>query len=70
MNIDHGVAIPINTRARVYPFPTMKLGDSFVVPKSERKRATVAASAYKSQHDGWNYTVRTVGEETRIWRTA
>jgi hypothetical protein len=71
MHLDDGVRIPPVKRGEFQPFlRVMEVGQSFAFPSTCRRRAMVAASAYKAKHPGWNYTVRSEGGETRLWRTA
>lgn len=59
-----------------YPFGTMGIGHSFLVPISMRENARIAAARWKERHPGWDYTAkREVDEKSsldhyRIWRIA
>ena len=53
--------------ARIYPFPTMELGDSFAFPEGRDKAVRQAAIKY-AKLLGRKY--RTSGKELRCWRTA
>ena len=54
---------------QVYPFPDMKLGDSFLVTNEDAYRSVrVAMRAYGRKHSK-NFTARKVPDGMRIWRT-
>lgn len=71
MRLDDEIAVPAVATSLKYPFRDMKIGQSFVVPKTERNAARCAASTYKCRHRGhWNFTSKTEGDFTRFWRIA
>jgi hypothetical protein len=45
-------------RPFIYPFPSMDVGQSFWVAKSDASRAQAAAAKYKLRHDGWGYATK------------
>ena len=53
---------------RKYPFLTMKIGQSFVVPREHADKLTKAAAAWKRRHAGWNYAIRRDPKGVRLWR--
>jgi hypothetical protein len=85
IKIEKGIPIPAlrrktqsketaKTRSTLlYPFPIMKMGDSFFVPNEEdSSRMHRTAQRYKSRHPGWNYCARKVTEKRvvgiRLWK--
>jgi hypothetical protein len=72
IQIEWGVPIPTEGRrgGAVYPFPDMRVGASFTLPKTEADKLGGAAKVWKRRHPGWNYTTRISGDVIRIWRTA
>jgi hypothetical protein len=67
--IEKSIPIPDRTAQEPgrYPFAQMEVGDSFVVPRSERHRVDNAAAWYRKRR-GHRYTRRTLGDTVRIWR--
>jgi hypothetical protein len=66
--IDKDVPIPTGTRASVrYPFATMEVGDSILVPGTAKQLARSHALNFKKTHPGWDYKTRTTNEGMRIW---
>jgi len=57
-------------RPNIYPFETMKIGDSFFAAPDVSAKAVMAVKAWKRNHGGWNYTTLKVDGGVRIWRTA
>lgn len=73
LEVESTVNIPQGTgrgRPSVYPFERMDVGDSFLVPSDRGMKARLAASAWKRNHSGWDYTSRQDVDGVRIWRTA
>ena len=72
--IDSHVAPPTegNQRGRrsTYPFGSLKVGESFFVDDATATKARLAASAWKRNHPGWDYTGRNEEGGVRIWRLA
>lgn len=73
--IESTAPMPAIGRRRKYPFPTMKVGDSFFVarPKgltlvSLRCRLSVAARYHRSVDPKFNYATRAENNGIRIWR--
>jgi len=60
---------PNKGRPRIYPFPEMEVGDSFVVEIEDCKLLRSAATAYSRKYGG-TFTVRTdrKTQEVRCWR--
>jgi hypothetical protein len=71
MKISRDIPIPA-PRLRGFPFSELSVGDSLAIEKERRDYLLSMAAGYKAKHraSGWNYTTRTVGDETRLWRTA
>ena len=70
--ISRNVPLPEPMSVRGLPFSQLGVGHSLAVHKSRRDYLLSMASSYKAKHreSGWNYTTRTDGDETRLWRTA
>lgn len=68
IKIEHAVPVPDYTG--MYPFDSMKIGDSFEIPKSSRGSVATKASFYARIHPGYKFTVRKVGDKVRVWRIA
>ncbi|NIO09673.1 MAG: hypothetical protein GTO40_17385 [Deltaproteobacteria bacterium] len=71
-SVEQGIEIPelkIGGRRPKYPFPNMKVGDSFTVPIAEFAAARSASHRWGERHDK-QFTTRMENEHTgRIWRT-
>ena len=53
-----------------YPFDSMKIGDSFLVPSEDSHRSvSIAASNYGKAY-GEVFVTRTVEDGVRVWRIA
>ncbi len=69
MKLEKGVAIPrahaVGTS--LYPFPNMKIGDSFIVPLVKGATAASAASWYGKRHK-MKFISRRFENGVRIWR--
>ncbi len=73
--VEKGIDIP-NRRdiARVYPLPMMGIGDSFIIPKDNRKMTATqsivlsACRSYNLTHDKIKITTRIVKDGVRVWR--
>lgn len=68
LSIEKDIPIPTSARAARYPFATMEVGDSILIPSSQKQLARSHALNYKKTHPGWNYKTRTMPEGMRIWR--
>lgn len=68
--IEKGIPVPTQNKGmRIYPFPTMEVGDSFLVADGGRNRAMSALVRYKQHNAGRRFTVRTQPDGSlRIWR--
>lgn len=68
-SLEKAVEIPQqrNGRAR-YPFASMSLGDSFVVPASENKGVRSAAHSYGKRHARAYTCHRQPDGTVRVWR--
>lgn len=51
-----------------FPFATMEVGGSFVVPRAIATNARGAATLWKRQHPGWDYATRGVSDGLQIVR--
>jgi hypothetical protein len=72
MKIDRHIPVPPEADARQrYPFPDMKIGDSFLVLEADWiKNLRSAAYMYAKRHPGVRFTIRKYGEGWRLWRVA
>lgn len=73
IEIQKGIPIPESNKGRrpIYPFETMKVGDSFIVEGTDRKnlnKLNSSASRYKVENKGFNYSIRKEEGGYRIWR--
>jgi len=73
IKIDSNIPLPDMSaagRPRIYPFEDMKVGDSFFIPKADRKTALVrsASSRWTATHPGWKLLVRQEEGGCRCWR--
>lgn len=62
--IDKGVPIPAHGRSK-YPWRTMDIGDSFIIPK-----LTVSMGAVNDRYHPKYFIVRKCDDGYRVWRTA
>lgn len=62
--IQKGIPFPTS---RVYPFPKMNVGDSFVVGRIEYKRLSFQASTYGKKHNK-KFSIRSILDGVRCWR--
>lgn len=75
VQIEKGIVCPPPQRASKYPFKTMEVGDSFFVPVTVAKAASIANGGKKAlKAVGAKFSIRSVVENevsgTRIWRVA
>lgn len=75
--VESGVQIPEHRRKYEYPFEDMAVGDSFEVKPEDGEHmfsmvTRVRGAAGSANH--WmkpkKFTVRSLGESVRVWRTA
>jgi hypothetical protein len=52
----------------IYPFGTMKVGQSFTLPIELRAKLNNAAKIWRRRHEGWGFVIRTDGKKVRLWR--
>lgn len=65
--IDKGV--PIKVSSSKYPLEELEVGDSFVIPKEQRRSVATRMTLVKNA-TGREFTSRTVSDtEVRVWRT-
>jgi hypothetical protein len=71
--VERGVPIPTRGSHHTYPFGTMRVGDSFLVPVAKRK--TVRSAAWLAgKRRGWKFKSRDDLDElgrlrgVRVWR--
>lgn len=72
IKIDKGVQIPKKqSRKLKYPFPDMKVGDSFEVQDAAKKNTIVSAAKgwCERNQPKWDFSVRTIDGKFRLWRT-
>jgi len=69
--IESGIPLATDQRgSRIFPFNTMKVGDSFALPSMMATRVSTAATKYSKDHSGVKFTVRKNGDGHRCWRIA
>jgi hypothetical protein len=69
--IDKGIPVAPRrgSRASIYPFDDMDVGDSFLVPfETKAAKAVHAAAQVARRRLGRTFAVRAVAEGTRVWR--
>jgi hypothetical protein len=72
LKVEKGVPLPppVWRKSRIYPFDSMKVGDSFFVPGGDRQsysKAISAAHYYGKKHD-MKFRIRGVEGGCRVWR--
>ena len=68
LEIQKNVQLTNKTRAYIYPYRDMEVGDSFFVPNG--KMGTVNAANYRAyKRLGWKFSARKVEGGIRVWRT-
>ena len=76
--LETDVPVPVRTGSggrsgsSKYPFPLMEPGHSFLVPgdiKSQTVRSAVSAYQKRVGESAGKFSVRTVGDGVRVWRT-
>lgn len=72
LTIERGIPIPTETRGRpsIWPFASMKIGDSFFLAGDSVKcqRTLASASTYYHRRHGMVFVTRKVDGGARIWR--
>ena len=68
--VEKGIPLPVSVRAAKYPFSTMDIKDSFVMPACMKQLVRSHALAYKRANPGWDYQTKVTEEGIRLWRTA
>lgn len=58
--------LPVASTKGLYPFPEMKVGQSFAAPRA--KRASLQAIASRNSRDGKRFETRLIGDEIFVWR--
>lgn len=69
--IEKHIAVPPITRRgnRKYPFPQMKIGESFYVGDTAKTNSVrYSASYYAIRNKGFKFTVRKEANGVRVWR--
>lgn len=74
IRVDRGIPISAklysnNGRKEKYPWEDLKIGDSFLFPKSIRKNTVYALRDYQRRKRGWDFEIRQTPDGIRIWRT-
>lgn len=75
IKIEKNVPMPADRRGgreRIYPFPHMEVGDSFVVHESKKRSVHAAAITWaKRENNAAKFCVRSLSaKDARIWRIA
>ena len=71
VTLDFDIKTPTGrSRNQRYPFATMPIGSSFLVPREDRKKITSAAAAHKFRNREWDYMTRITDDGVRVWRVA
>lgn len=65
--IERGVPMPEHPRTRAWPFATMEIGDSFVVPDRWKNSVLSSVSGYWNKR-GKKFVTRKVDGVLRCWR--
>lgn len=69
--IEDNIPPPANMvgRPSLYPYQALEVGQSFFVPRGDRKNISVCISRYRKK-TGREFIVRQVQGGVRVWRTA
>ena len=68
VEIEKGIPLPpIRRRGPGYPFKSLSVGESFVVPDAPASRIS-ANMSYWARKLGTKYTIRKIEEGYRVWR--
>jgi len=73
IKIDKKIPIPETRQGRksLYPFESMKVGDSFEVSVDDRTTLGNSARQWaQRKKNGFKFTTSAVGKKVRIWRVA
>ncbi|MEP3278696.1 MAG: hypothetical protein ABJN26_25190 [Stappiaceae bacterium] len=57
-------------RYAIYPWYSMKPGDSFRAEKEKLRSISSCASRVQRDNEGMRFTVKVIGEEVRCWRVS
>jgi hypothetical protein len=68
--VEKDVPMPATVRALKYPFATMEIGDSFLIPNDKKQVVRAHALNFKRANPGWDYRTKTTMQGLRLWRTA
>lgn len=70
VKIEKDIPIPTPGGNTAWPFATMEVGDSLLVPMAMRDKARQAVHAHRRRHPGFEFVTRTTENGLRLWRTA
>jgi len=70
--IDKAVALPSVRHSNGYPFAKLEIGDSFLVPNTDAKKAASvrACASTWGKKNGCKLTVKMVEGGIRVWRVS
>ncbi|MCH8137233.1 MAG: hypothetical protein IIB77_14755 [Proteobacteria bacterium] len=68
IKIEERIKMPSRPGNRKYPFPDMKIGDSFFVKLRAMVSARTAACAFAKRHPEFRFSTGIVDGGLRIWR--
>ncbi len=68
--IEAGIERPEVKGRRTFPFSSMSVDESFLVPLDWAQRARNAAAHFKRTHPGWDYVTKYEVDGLRLWRIA
>ena len=69
IQVESGVALPAVRVVYRYPYLSMKVGDSFTVPRGARAKV-LNANFRASRRYGMTFTSKADGELVRVWRVS
>lgn len=70
--IEKSVPVPALSTRIHYPFSQLEVGDSFLVPEADKKKAASVRACASSfaKKNGWKLTCKQSDGGLRVWRTA
>jgi len=75
LKIENSVPLPPNHtlpglgRPPLYPFASLKFGESILIPAAEARKAIDEARKWRQRHPGWTYYHQAEPAGVRLWRT-
>ena len=67
IKIDKGIEMPAGVRRPMYPYRSLEIGDSFLIP-GKVSGAVGGTVSYARRVTGFKFVTRTVEGGVRVWR--